>query len=79
MLKRFGNGPACKGNCLNGLKKPGLWLRFCARCGRGLWRLFAASTLLLFGYLLWCPGAYLLVVLFLQVLGLMVWLQNWRF
>lgn len=76
MLKKFSGMCADKsGCCFRGLKKPNLWLRFCARCGRGLWHLFAFSTLLLFGYVLWQPCAYLLVVLFLQVVGLMVCLQ----
>lgn len=78
MLKKFGRFTADK-CCVNGLRKPGLWLRFCAACGRNLWQLFAVSTLLLFGYLLWRPGAYLLIVLFLQTLSLIMWLQCRRF
>lgn len=82
MLKKFSSNfsckkPDCGGGC-GGLKRPGLWARLCFRCGRSLWQLFALSTLLLFGYVMWKPGAYLLAVLFLQVLGLMVWLQSSR-
>ncbi len=82
MLKKFSSNftckkPDCGGGC-GGLKRPGLWARLCFRCHRSLWQLFGLSTLLLFGYVMWKPGAYLLVVLFLQVLGLMVWLQSSR-
>lgn len=81
MLKKFSSNFSCKkpdcGPC-GGLKKPGLWVRLCFRCSRSLWQLFALSTLLLFGFVMWQPCAYLLAVLFLQVLGLMVWLQSSR-
>ena len=81
MLKKFSSNFSCKkpdcGNC-GGLKRPGLWARLCFRCSRSLWQLFGLSTLLLFGYVMWQPCAYLLAGLFLQVLGLMVWLQSSR-
>ena len=78
MLKKFGGGrnffPG-RGGCPREVR-PGVWMRLC-RCLRfSLWNLFALSSLLLFGFLLWSPGCYLLIVLFLQVLGLLVWLQN---
>lgn len=75
MLKKFGCGG---GVCGPRLKKPGLWMRFCLSVGGRLWQMFALATLLLFGFILWKPCVYLLLVCFLQVVGLMVWLQRGR-
>lgn len=80
MLKKFGPGVEFfpgRGGCRRE-GRPCFWRRLCFRMRLSLWNLFALSALLLFGYLLWSPGCYLLIVLFLQVLGLLIWLQNSR-
>ncbi len=74
MLKKFNCG--MRGAPAPRLPRPGLWLRLCFCLGRRLWQLFALAGLLLFAYVLWHPCAYLLVVCFIIVLGLMVWLQK---
>jgi hypothetical protein len=78
MLKKFSFKKPNFGG-VGGIKCPGLWQRFCCRMYRCLWQMFALSALLLFGFLLWNPNCYLMIVLFLQVLGLIIWLQVTRF
>lgn len=80
MLKKFapGRGVFPGRGCCPREMRPGLWMRLCGHMRLSLWNLFALSSLMLFGYLLWSPGCYLLIVLFLQVLGLLIWLQNSR-
>lgn len=80
MLKKFAPGGqffcgGCEGKCDI---RPGIWWRVCHRLRFSLWGLFALSSLLLFGYILWRPHCYLLIVLFLQVVGLLVWQQERR-
>ncbi len=82
MLKNFSakfaaKRPVCGSG--GGMRRPGLWVGLCRKLVCSLWQLFALAALLLFVYILRQPGAYLLIVLFLQVLGLMIWLQSRRF
>lgn len=77
MLKKFSSNGLNIGN-MNGLRKPGFCQRYCCKLKAGIWYVFALATFMLFAYLLWAPGWYLMLVLFLQVLGLLLWLYNYR-
>ncbi|MBQ2888288.1 MAG: hypothetical protein IJE29_05145 [Firmicutes bacterium] len=79
MLNRFACGLCGRKPTGCGIKRVGCWQRLCLRMAGLLWQMFAFSTLLLFGFVLWQPCKYLLIVLFWQVLALMVWLQTRRF
>jgi|GluameStandDraft_1065615.scaffolds.fasta_scaffold25623_2 hypothetical protein len=85
MLKKFSNlGNSCANMCQSRQTgRPGKFSEFCdSLCRPGAWRLwrlkrwawpcFALATFLLFLYLLRQPGWYLMLVLFLQVVGLLL-------
>ncbi|MCX4266343.1 MAG: hypothetical protein OSJ64_06010 [Firmicutes bacterium] len=76
MLKKFSNG-LNNGN-FNCIRRPNFYQRCCCRLRASVLYIFSLSAFMLFAYLLWAPGWYLMLVLFLQVLGLLLWLYNYR-
>ena len=82
MLKKFSslrNGiSGLSGSSTNGLRKPNFCQRYCCKLKASIWYIFALAAFMLFAYLLWKPGCYLMLVLFLQVLGLLLFLYNYR-